>query len=108
MLLGEPTSPYDITLHPPSPLSTPANGQVDGAACSKSTSTPTPPAAITFNHGLDVLHATSAALIDGMREILLDSDFENGMKVLTSWIPVRDEEMLMRVVRCEWKMRGKR
>jgi phosphosulfolactate phosphohydrolase-like enzyme len=40
-----------------------------------------------FAGGLDVLHATSAALIDGMREILLDSDFENAMKVLTSWIP---------------------
>ena len=54
--------------------------------------------------GLDVLHAVSAALIDGTREILLDSDFENAMKVLTSWIPVRDEELLMRVAKAEWKM----
>jgi len=46
------------------------------------------------------------ALIDGTREILLDSDFENAMKVLTSWIPVKDEEMMMRVARVEWK--GKR
>ncbi|MCJ1403082.1 hypothetical protein MMC11_006305 [Xylographa trunciseda] len=58
----------------------------------------------SFNGGLDVLHATSAALIDGTREILLDSDFENAMKVLTSWIPVRDEELLMRVAKAEWKM----
>lgn len=58
----------------------------------------------SFHGGLDVLHATSAALIDGTREILLDSDFENAMKVLTSWIPVRDEELLMRVAKAEWKM----
>ena len=62
-----------------------------------------------FNGGLDVLHATSAALIDGMREILMDSDFENAMKVLTSWIPVKDEELLMRVTKAEWKLhRAKR
>lgn len=56
-----------------------------------------------FAGGLDVLHATSAALIDGTREILLDSDFENAMKVLTSWIPVKDEELLMKVTKAEWK-----
>ncbi|TVY94041.1 TBC domain-containing protein [Lachnellula willkommii] len=62
-----------------------------------------------FNGGLDVLHATSAALIDGTREILMDSDFENAMKVLTSWIPVKDEELLMRVAKAEWKLhRAKR
>lgn len=57
---------------------------------------------------LDVLHATSAALVDATREIILDSDFENAMKVLTSWIPVKDEDLLMRVARAEWKMRKKR
>ncbi|KAG0645208.1 TBC domain-containing [Hyphodiscus hymeniophilus] len=62
-----------------------------------------------FAGGLDILHATSAALIDGTREILLDSDFENAMKVLTSWIPVKDEELLMKVTKAEWKLkRGKR
>ncbi|TVY40948.1 TBC domain-containing protein [Lachnellula subtilissima] len=62
-----------------------------------------------FNGCLDVLHATSAALIDGTREILMDSDFENAMKVLTSWIPVKDEELLMRVAKAEWKLhRAKR
>lgn len=60
---------------------------------------------VSFHGGLDVLHAASAALIDGMREILLDSDFENAMKVLTSWIPIRDEELLMRVTKAEWKLR---
>ena len=57
----------------------------------------------SYHGGLDVLHAASAALIDGTREILLDSDFENAMKVLTSWIPIRDEELFMRVAKAEWK-----
>ncbi|KAL4748598.1 hypothetical protein BDW72DRAFT_151380 [Aspergillus terricola var. indicus] len=57
-----------------------------------------------FGKGLDVLHATSAALIDGMREIILDSDFENSMKVLTSWIPIKDVELFMRVAKAEWKV----
>lgn len=57
-----------------------------------------------FGKGLDVLHASSAALIDGMREIVLDSDFENGMKVLTSWVPIKDVELFMRVAKAEWKV----
>ncbi|KAH6882068.1 hypothetical protein J4E91_008248 [Alternaria rosae] len=61
-----------------------------------------------FGGDMDVLHATSAALIDATREILLDSDFENAMKVLTSWIPIKDEELLMRVAKAEYKMRKKR
>ena len=58
----------------------------------------------SFGTTLDVLHAASAALIDGMRDILLDSDFENAMKVLTSWIPIQDEDLLMRIARAEWKV----
>lgn len=58
----------------------------------------------TFGQGLDVLHATSAALIDGMREIILESDFENAMKVLTSWVPIKDIELFMRVAKAEWKV----
>jgi hypothetical protein len=61
-----------------------------------------------FGGGLDVLHAASAALIDGTRDILLDSDFENAMKALTSWIPVKDEELFMKVTKAEWKIHGKR
>ncbi|KAF2211241.1 hypothetical protein CERZMDRAFT_90962 [Cercospora zeae-maydis SCOH1-5] len=57
---------------------------------------------------LDVLHATSAALIDATREFLIDSDFENAMKVLTSFVPVKDEDMLMKVAHVEYKMRKKR
>ncbi|KAJ5727570.1 hypothetical protein N7493_005390 [Penicillium malachiteum] len=58
----------------------------------------------TFGQSLDVLHATSAALIDGMRDIILDSDFENVMKVLTSWVPIQDIELFMRVAKAEYKV----
>lgn len=61
-----------------------------------------------FGADLDVLHATSAALIDATRDILLSSDFENAMKVLTSWIPIKDEDLLMKVANAEWKQRKKR
>ena len=54
---------------------------------------------------LSILHATSAALIDATREIVLDADFENAMKVLTSFVPIRDEDLLMRVARAEWRIR---
>jgi hypothetical protein len=47
-------------------------------------------------------------LIDATRDILLDSDFENAMKVLTSWVPVKDEDLLMKVANAEWKQRKKR
>jgi hypothetical protein len=42
------------------------------------------------------------------RTILLDSDFENAMKVLTSWIPIKDEDILMRVAKAEYRERKKR
>ncbi|KAJ9626390.1 hypothetical protein H2203_004022 [Taxawa tesnikishii (nom. ined.)] len=57
---------------------------------------------------LDVLHATSAALVDATRNIILDGDFENVMKTLTSWMPVRDEDLLMRIAKAEYKMKKKR
>ena len=58
---------------------------------------------VTPPRGLDILHATSAALMNALREVLMDSDFENAMKALTAWIPIKDEEMLMKVARAEWK-----
>jgi hypothetical protein len=30
------------------------------------------------------------------------------MKVLTSWIPVKDEDLLMKVAAAEWRVRKKR
>ena len=65
-------------------------------------------ASVLFGTTLDILHAASAALIDGMREILLESDFENAMKVLTSWIPIKDEDLFMRVAKAEWKLHRKK
>jgi hypothetical protein len=79
------------------------------AATSKSSSVASEKGRAKFGGAdLDVLHATSMALIDATREILLDSDFENAMKTLTSQIPVRDEDILMRVAKTEWKRMKKR
>lgn len=61
-----------------------------------------------FDGGMDILHATSAALIDGMRDLVLDEDFEGVMKCLTRWISVRDEDVMMRVVRTEWRKHRQR
>lgn len=58
--------------------------------------------------GLDILHAASAALIQALREILLGSDFENAMKALTSFIPIKDEDLLMKVAKAEWKAHQRR
>ncbi|KAF8421449.1 rab-GTPase-TBC domain-containing protein [Tirmania nivea] len=63
---------------------------------------------VGFGGTLDIIHATSAALIDGMKDMLLTSDFENAMKMLTSWIPVKDEELLMKVAKTEWKVKRRR
>jgi hypothetical protein len=53
--------------------------------------------------GLDIIHAASTALVLALREVLLESDFENAMKALTSWIPVKNEELLMKVTKAEYK-----
>ncbi|KAM7208640.1 USP6 N-terminal-like protein [Naviculisporaceae sp. PSN 640] len=55
------------------------------------------PAAVAAPRGLDVLHAASAALMNALREVLMDSDFENAMKALTAWVPVKDEDLLMKI-----------
>ncbi|RYP50822.1 hypothetical protein DL768_003740 [Monosporascus sp. mg162] len=60
------------------------------------------------SQGLEILHATCAAIIDCQRENLLDSDFENAMRALTSWIPIRNVEHFMAVVRIEWKQHQNR
>lgn len=54
-------------------------------------------------HGFDALHAVSAAIIDGLQEGLVGSDFENAMKLVTSAVPIGREDVLMRVVKREWK-----
>jgi hypothetical protein len=69
------------------------------AALSPNRSEPISPS----SQGLEILHATSLAIIDCHRENLLDSDFENAMKTLTSWVPIRDVEHFIAVVQAEWK-----
>lgn len=100
MLLGDaddPSTTSSITDRPQSRHS--ALGKT------KPSSSPSPS---SFGRSMDVLHATSAALIDGMREIILESDFENAMKVLTSWIPIKDIELFMRVAKAEYKVHRKK
>ena len=76
---------------------------------SRSVSTSAPLSKSVFvDCDLDVLHATSAALIDASRDILINASFENAMKVLTSWVPIQDEDLFMRVVKAEWKERKRR
>lgn len=59
--------------------------------------------------GLDILHATAAALIDMHRDVIIGGDFENVMKGLTSFQEVKDEDRFMSLVRAEWNMhRGKK
>lgn len=102
MLLGDPEAPSSISRHGGFP------GIHFGHLKSSSENNIPPPQQVGFNGTLDVIHATSAALIDGMKEMLINSDFETAMKMLTSWIPVKDEELLMRIVKTEWKMRRRR
>ncbi|KAI0395958.1 rab-GTPase-TBC domain-containing protein [Xylariaceae sp. FL0594] len=53
--------------------------------------------------GLEILHATSLAIIDTLHSTLIDSDFENAMRSLTSWVPIKDEQRFLEVVQIEWK-----
>jgi len=54
---------------------------------------------------LDVLHATSMALLDGMRDELLKGEFEEAMGLVTAGVPIGAgrEDVLMGVVRTEWE-----
>ncbi|KAK2829921.1 hypothetical protein FQN49_007125 [Arthroderma sp. PD_2] len=103
MLLGDSGEP----IHASEPVNSNGKGNANGNGHLNGTSPGTGPAhpvANPFGKSLDILHATSAALIDGMRDIILESDFENAMKVLTSWVPINDIELFMRVARTEWKV----
>ncbi|KAI0401372.1 rab-GTPase-TBC domain-containing protein [Xylaria palmicola] len=60
------------------------------------------------SQGLEILHATSLAIIDTLHATLIDSDFENAMKSLTSWVPIKDEQRFLEVVQIEWKKHQQR
>ncbi|KAK3315002.1 rab-GTPase-TBC domain-containing protein [Apodospora peruviana] len=102
MLLGEcPPEGSSLTIPP----NTATSSQAAAAAiAAKESGSATTPDDTTNPRGLDILHATSAALMDALREVLLDSDFENAMKALTAWIPIKDEDLLMKVAKAEWKL----
>lgn len=59
-----------------------------------------------YQGGIDILHATSAALMDAIRESVMheDTEFETLLKVLTGFIPIQDTEMFMNVVKAEYKL----
>ncbi|KAL1960888.1 hypothetical protein VTO42DRAFT_5871 [Malbranchea cinnamomea] len=105
MLLGDSDEPCTPSSRPETGANQTAG---EAAAFPSAPGSPPQPAAPPFGKSLDVLHAASAALIDGMRDIILESDFENAMKVLTSWVPIKDIEMFMRVARAEWKVHCKK
>lgn len=58
---------------------------------------------LTFD-GLEILHATAAALIDMHKDVIIGGDFENVMKGLTSFQEVKDEDKFVNLVRAEWNM----
>lgn len=94
MLLGGP---------PPSSLPTTEKAK-DKAATTETDPNSDPP----FD-GLDILHATAAALIDMHKDVIIGGDFENVMKGLTSFQDVKDEDKFLVLVRAEWNMhRGKK
>ncbi|ETS77510.1 hypothetical protein PFICI_11384 [Pestalotiopsis fici W106-1] len=53
--------------------------------------------------GLETIHATSTAIILALSEHIVDSEFENAMKALTSFVPVKNDDLLMKVVHTEYK-----
>ncbi|KAJ2968135.1 hypothetical protein NQ176_g9324 [Zarea fungicola] len=105
LLLGEPAK-GELSMEPLMPM--PTRKPNDTPSTPKSTRRAIETATTLPSSGLDVLHATSAALIQALREVLLDSDFENAMKALTAWIPIKDEDLLMKVTRAEWKTQLKK
>lgn len=47
----------------------------------------------------DVLEATTLALIEGMASVLLGSDFDQAMRILTMPLDVQDDDRLLRAIR---------
>ncbi|KAI9784392.1 MAG: hypothetical protein M1816_000863 [Peltula sp. TS41687] len=107
MLLGDDDDATSSSSLPPpsSSSSSPPSSSTASETPERTTTSTTSITTTCFQANLDILHATSTALIDGLTDILLRSDFENAMKALTSWIPVLDEELLMKVTKAEWKRR---
>lgn len=58
---------------------------------------------VISSRGLELLHATSTAIILALNDHIVDAEFENAMKALTSFVPVKNDDLLMKVVRGEYK-----
>lgn len=82
------------------------------SSTAKSKAKEKPPAVVDEDlsfDGLEILHATAAALIDMHKDVIIGGDFENVMKGLTSFQEVKDEDRFVNLVRAEWNMhRGKK
>ncbi|KAH8677466.1 rab-GTPase-TBC domain-containing protein [Xylariales sp. PMI_506] len=61
------------------------------------------PASLVSSKGLEVLHASSTSLLLALSEHIVGSDFENAMKALTSFVPIKNDELFMKIVRAEYK-----
>ncbi|KAL2265437.1 hypothetical protein VTJ83DRAFT_6537 [Remersonia thermophila] len=107
MLLGD-CPPDSSSFSPPSQPSSSTNPAEPSNPDSREAESRTPSSASQPPKGLDILHATAAALIHALRDVLLDADFESAMKTLTAWIPVRDEDLLMNVAKAEWRRHQER
>ena len=110
MLLGDCPPEPELPSRPSSPIASAKPTATTAPAAGDDTTTNQPPAHEEKEKekdkspkGLSILHATSSALIHALRDVLLDADFENAMRSLTAWIPVRDEDLLMKVARAEWR-----
>src|SRR5690606_11428589 len=110
MLLGDPVRDHHTYISVPQSLffQDPETLRDSKPSSAEGKKEPHRPNEDTFGGCLDVLHATSAALIDGMKDVLLKEGFEECMQAITSWIPVKDEDLLMRVVKVEWKAKRRR
>jgi hypothetical protein len=60
-------------------------------------------ATVMTSKGLEIVHATSTAIILALNDHIVDAEFENAMKALTSFVPVKNDDLLMKVVRGEYK-----
>lgn len=56
----------------------------------------------------DVLHAVAAGLMDALQEQLIGGEFESAMKLLTTVVPVGEEDILMRMALKEYQLHHRR
>ncbi len=50
-----------------------------------------------------ILHSVALALIEGMSDLLIDADFEFAMNLLTSPLPIQDDDQLLAALQKQLK-----